>query len=162
MGRPPCSAPHRQSKLDPTATIESLREMFKSKIMNCRDHGTRGKRRRGILNVQEIDRMPSQLMRKSQRNSYDRRVRQRLFHTEVGPPITKPFNSLAFGDVKCVAICLIDFGEGLDQVSCVGFVAAQFGSDGMSINGDVQNDPVSDGNQLLAARLSLTAATARF
>jgi hypothetical protein len=51
-------------------------------------------------------------------------VWQCLFDGEVGPTIGKTLDGLAFGDIERVPIELIDFGECLDQISGVGFVAA--------------------------------------
>ena len=62
-----------------------------------------------------------------------------MFDFEVGPPVSEALDGLAFCDVECVAIGLIDLGEGLDQIDGVGFIAAQFSSDGMSINCDVHD-----------------------
>ena len=113
--------------------------------MNGRDYWTRCQRRRGVLHVQNVDRPPAQFCSERQRDAHQRSVRQRLFDFEVRPAIGEALDGFRFGDVKSVAVCSIDFGEGFDQIGRVSFVAAQFGSDGMSIDSDVQDDPVSNG-----------------
>ena len=88
------------------------------------------------MDVQQIDRMASQLAGKCQRDADERSVRQGLLNGEVGPAIIKPLDCRAFGYKKSVMIVLIDFGKGLDQVDGVAFIAAQLRSDGMSIDCD--------------------------
>src|SRR5215510_10795387 len=134
-----------KTELHPTSSIECFRQVFKSQIMDGRDYWTRCQRRRSVLDVQDVDRPPAQFSSERQRYAHQGRVRQGLFDFEVRPTTGEALDGFPFGDVKGIAVCWIDFGEGFDQVSRVSFVAAQFGSDGMSIDGDVQNDPVRDG-----------------
>ncbi len=94
---------------------------------------------RGVLDVQYIDRMASQLAGKRQWDTNQRRMRQRLLDREVRPTLIKPLDSGPFSYVESIAIGLIDPGEGLDQVDSVTFIAAQLSSDGMSIDCDVKN-----------------------
>ena len=114
--------------------------MFKSQIVDGANHRTGREWWRRILHMKHVHRMLSQFPSERQRNPDYWRVRQGLFDGEVGPTIDKPIDGLGFSDIERVAIGLIDFGEGLDQISGVGYVAAQFSSDGMSINSDTQNE----------------------
>ena len=113
--------------------------MFESQVMNGGNDRTRGKRWRGVLDVQYIDRVPAQLTRKCQRNTHQRRMRQGLLDLKVRPALIKPLDRGPLGYVQGVKIGLIDLGEGLDQVDGVTFIAAEFRSDGMRIDSDVQD-----------------------
>ena len=64
-------------------------------------------------------------------------MRQRLLDLEIGPALIEPLESGPFGYVQGVKIGLVDFGEGLDQVDGVTFIAAEFSSDRMCIDCDV-------------------------
>jgi len=122
--------------LHPTPPVKSFGQVLKSQIVNSCDDWTRSKWRRGVLDVQDIDRMTSQLAGKCQWDADERRVRQSLLDGEVRPAIIKPLDCRAFGYKESVMIGLIDFGQGLDQVDSVTFIAAQLRSDGMSIDCD--------------------------
>lgn len=86
--------------------------------------------------MQHIDRMASQLARKRQWDADKRSVWQRLLNGEVRPAIIKSLDCRPFGYKESVMVGLIDFGESLDQVDSVTFIAAQLRSDGMSIDCD--------------------------
>src|SRR5258708_22059703 len=113
--------------------------MLERQIVYRRHHGTWGKRWRGELHVQHIDRMPAQLGRQRQWNPHQRRVRERLSYFEIGPAISEPIDSGRFGYVECVEISLIDLGQSLDQVDRITFVAGQLRSDRVRVDCDVQD-----------------------
>jgi hypothetical protein len=104
--------------------------------MNSGYNRAGSERRRGVLDMQYIDRMAAQLAGKCQGDANQRRVRQRLLDLEVRPAIFKPLDSCPFGYEERVEIPLIDSGQSLDQVDSVTFIAAQLRSDGMSIDCD--------------------------
>ena len=83
--------------------------------------------------------MPAQFARKSQRNAHQRRMRQRFSYREVRPATSKPIDCRWPRDVDSVPIGLIDFGESLNQISRVGFVAGELSSNGMRVNSDVHD-----------------------
>ena len=98
--------------------------MLKSQIMNgCHDWAG-SKWWRSVLDVQDIDRVASQLARKRQGNADQRSMWQRLLDCEVRPTLIKPLDRGRFRNVQPVEIGLIDLGEGLDQVDGVTFIAA--------------------------------------
>ena len=110
--------------------------MLKSQIVNGCYDSAGSEWWRGVLDMQDIDRMASQLAGKCQWDADERRVRQSLLDGEVRPAIIKPLDCRAFSYEESVMIGLIDFGKGLDQVDGVTFIAAQLRSDGMSIDCD--------------------------
>ena len=138
MRGPARRPPHGQTKLHPTPPVESFRQVLEGQIVNRRNHGTGRERRRSVLNVKHVDGMAPQFSRKRQRNAHQRCMRQRFSYFEIGPTIIESIDSCLFGDVECVKICLIDFSESFDQVSSVAFIPAEFGSDGMRVDRDVQ------------------------
>jgi hypothetical protein len=111
--------------------------MLKSQIMNSCYDWAGSKWRRSVLDVQDIDRVASQLAGKRQGDTDERRMRQRLLDLEVRPTLVKPLDSGPFGYVQRVKIGLIDLGETLDQVGGVTFITAELRSDGMRIDCDV-------------------------
>jgi hypothetical protein len=111
--------------------------MLESQIMNSGYDWAGSKRWRGVLDVQDIDRVASQLAGERQGDADERSMRQRLLDREVRPTLIKPLESGPFGYVQRVKIGLIDLGEGLDQVGGVPFITAELSSDGMRIDCDV-------------------------
>ena len=92
--------------------------------MNCCYDWAGSKWWRIVLDVQDIDRVASQLAGKCQWDADEWSVRQRLPDREVRPTLIKPLDSGPFGYVQSVEIGLIDLGEGLDQVDGVTFITA--------------------------------------
>src|SRR3954465_2184450 len=56
-----CRAADRQSQLHSAASMKGLGQVFEGKIVNADYHGTRAKRRRRELHVQNVDWMFAQL-----------------------------------------------------------------------------------------------------
>jgi hypothetical protein len=98
--------------------------MLKSQIMNCRYNWAGSKWWRGVLDVQYIDRVASQLARKRQGDADERSMRQRLLDRKVRPTLIKALDSGLFGYVQGIEIGLIDLSERLDQVDGVTFITA--------------------------------------
>jgi hypothetical protein len=134
--RPPRSLSHGQSQLHPTPPVKGFGQVLKGQVVNGGHDGAASEWWRGVLHVQYIDGMASQLAGKCQRDSDQRRVRQRLLDREVRPAISKPLDCCPFCYKESVKIGLIDPGQSLDQVDGVTFIAAQLRSDGMSIDCD--------------------------
>src|SRR5262245_39126529 len=97
--------------------------MFKRKIVNADDDRTGTKRRRRKLHVQHVDRMFAQLGAECQRDSDQRRVRQRGLYFEIGPALVETIVSFAGRDVESVIVYVIDLRERFDKVNGVAFVS---------------------------------------
>jgi hypothetical protein len=55
-------------------------------------------------------------------------MRQRRANGEVRPTVLKSFNCFFPGDVQRVEIDVVNFGQGLDQITGVGFISRKSGS----------------------------------
>src|ERR1051326_9375489 len=136
-------APHAESHLHPTPTLERLRQMLKREIVNHHHRIARRERRGGVLNVQNIDRSPSQLRRQRQRNSNERSMRQRFPDRNVGPTMCVAIDSFLLRYIKGVAILRIHFRKRFDEMAGVRFIPAQACSDRVCVKPDMQRQLAS-------------------
>ena len=89
--------------------------------------------------MQYIDWITTQFKREAQRDPHHRSVRKDPAHFKISPSIHESIDRGFLRDEECVLIYLIGFGEGFDQIDGVGFISAQLSSDGMRIDGDMQD-----------------------
>jgi hypothetical protein len=88
--------------------------MFEREVMNADYDRTGRKRWSGKLNVEHIDRVPSELSAKSQWDPNQGRVWQGGPNGEIWPPVAEAFHGLSPGNVQRVTIDGIDLGESFD------------------------------------------------
>jgi len=61
-------------------------------------------------------------------------MRQRSANLKVGPPVGKAFYGFPPGNIQCVAIDTIDFGERFDEVRRIALIPAKSGPNRVGIN----------------------------
>ena len=66
-------------------------------------------------------------------------MRQGLAHREIRPAISEAIDRSAFGNIKRIAVFMIDFREGFDQICDVAFIAGKLGSDRMRVYRDMHD-----------------------
>ncbi len=99
--------------------------MFKCKIVDGRNDGTRRKRRRGELYVQEINRAAAQFSTERQGDAHDWSMWPRSRDRKIWPAATKTLDCLVPGNIESVLIDRVDPGQRFDEIDGVGFVTGQ-------------------------------------
>ena len=114
--------PHCQAQLGPAATIESLRQMFKRKIVNTHNNGTWRKRGRRKLDMQNVNRMFTKLGCERERNSNQGRMRKCSPDLKIRPSLMETLAGLGGSDVEGVLVYGIDLRKRLDEIGGVAFI----------------------------------------